>query len=206
MSEKKDLGAWWERCFLDQVCEDRQRVARLRAGQAAAFDEVYQAYRPRLFSFLARLTGQPALAEDLLQETFLRLARSAPSLAADTRLGAWLFTVARNLFISHQRWALLDVARLAEHRLFAMLRGAEPTPFALAAANQTQQRLELAVAALPMAHREVLLLVAVERLTPTEAAGVLGLEPATVRKRLSRARAMIAPQLRLHEGEGDGSS
>lgn len=166
-------------------------MAGLRRGDPAAFDQVYEAFRPRLFSFLVRLTGQQALAEDLLQETFLRLARAAPKLAPDTRLGAWLFTVARNLFISHRRWALLDVARLSELRMFASLERPRPSPFALLAADETQRRLEDAVAALPLHYREVVLLCAVERLAPTEAAAVLGLEPATVRKRLARARAII---------------
>ena len=50
-------------------------VARLRAGDPGAFDEVYDAYRPRVFAFLLRMTRNRALAEDLLDETWLRLAR-----------------------------------------------------------------------------------------------------------------------------------
>jgi len=171
------------------------RVAGLRRGDPQAFDQVYDAFRPRLFSFLVRLAGQHALAEDLLQETFLRLAKAAPTLSPDTRLGAWLFTVARNLFISHRRWALLDVARLSELSMFRRVQQSEPTPFARVAANETERRLEEAIAALALHYREVVLLCGIERLAPSEAAAVLGLEPATVRKRLARARAMIRSSL-----------
>ncbi len=174
---------------------DRLLVARLLRGEASAFDEVYAAYRPRLFSFLARLSGQPALADDLLQETFLRLATAAPELAPNTRIGAWLFTVARNLFVSHRRWALLDVARLSEIRLWAQLRGPHLTPFALASANETERRLESAIARLPLRYREVVLLITIERMSPSEVAEVLGLQPAAVRQRLARARAMLSTEV-----------
>jgi RNA polymerase sigma-70 factor (ECF subfamily) len=170
-------------------------VARLREGDASAFDEVYSAYRPRLYGFLTRLTKQPALADDLVQETFLRLARHAARLEADSRLEAWLFTVARNLFISQRRWALLDLARVGEARLWAKLAPPVPSPFASAAASETQSRLEVAIAALPLAYREVVLLVAVEGLAPSDAAQVMGLSAAATRQRLKRARAMILHEL-----------
>ena len=181
--------------MLVTVATERQLVAGLREGRSGAFDAIYEAYRPRLFSFLARLSGDPALAEDLLQETFLRLARSAPALRADTRIGAWLFTVARNLFVSQRRWALLDLGRLAEKHLWQRLRATPASPFALAAASETERQLEQAIANLPTRYREILLLVAIESMTPTEAAAVVQLEPATVRKRLQRARAMIEREL-----------
>ena len=82
---------------------DPDLVRRLRRGDAAAFDAIYAQMRPRLFGFLVRLTRDRALAEDLLQESFLRLARSAPGLDPQTNLRAWLFRVARNLTIDHQR-------------------------------------------------------------------------------------------------------
>ncbi len=170
-------------------------LARLRAGDPAAFDALYERYRPRLYSFLARLSGEPALAEDLLQETFMRLARHGPSLAPQSRIGPWLFTVARNLFLSQRCWALLDVARVSELRLWAQLEPSRPTPFAQAAANEAEQLVEQAIAELPLAYRETIPLVAVEGMTPTEAAPVMGLKSAAVRQRLARARAMIRARL-----------
>ncbi len=173
----------------------RAQIARLKAGDAAAFDAVYERYRPRLFSFLARLSGERALAEDLVQESFMKLARHAPRLADTTRIGAWLFTVARNLFISHKRWALLDIARVSELRLWTQLAEPQATPLAVATASETEQLIERAIASLPLAYREVLLLVAVDGMTPSEAATVIGLKPAAVRQRLARARVMIRAYL-----------
>ncbi|MBW2465255.1 MAG: sigma-70 family RNA polymerase sigma factor, partial [Deltaproteobacteria bacterium] len=96
------------------MSDDTRLVAALRRGDREAFDAIYDRYRPRVFAFLGRLSGDRVLAEDLLQETFVRLARRAPDLDAATRLRPWLFTVARNLFLDHRRWVILDFDRLRD--------------------------------------------------------------------------------------------
>lgn len=83
-------------------------VGRLKGRDGDAFDEVYAAYNPRLFNFLARLCRRRDVAEDLLEETWLRVVASAPRLRDDTRLAPWLFTIARNLFASYCRSRMLD--------------------------------------------------------------------------------------------------
>src|SRR5262245_45000271 len=72
-------------------------VARLRGGDTRAFDEVYDAYRPRVFAFLLRMARNRMVAEDLLDETWLRLVRAAPRLLPDTRLGPWLSSRSREI-------------------------------------------------------------------------------------------------------------
>src|SRR5262245_27271962 len=83
-------------------------VRRIRGGDSAAFDTVHAAFNARLFGFLARLARSRDIAEDLLEETWLRFVTHARRLDADTRLGPWLFTVARNLHISYCRSRVLD--------------------------------------------------------------------------------------------------
>ena len=78
-------------------------VERLRAGEHAAFDEVYDVYRARLYTFLVRLSRSRHVADDLSEELWLRLVTHAGRLRPDTRLGAWLFAVARNLYVSYCR-------------------------------------------------------------------------------------------------------
>jgi RNA polymerase sigma-70 factor (ECF subfamily) len=179
---------------------ERRLFEGLRDGEGEAFDRVYDHYRPRLFSFLLRLAKQQEVAEDLLQETWIRLARKAPTLREDTRLGPWLFTVARNLFLCHRRWRLLDGNRVQE--LFRTNLGAEASasPFEMLAATELERRLERALAALPLKYREVLLLVVIEGMTPAEAAQVCELKPEALRKRLQRAREMLAKHLAGAEG------
>jgi RNA polymerase sigma-70 factor (ECF subfamily) len=168
-------------------------VQALREGDASAFDVVYDQHRPRIHGWLLRMTRDRAVAEELLQETFLRLARHAPRLRPDTNLRAWLFTVARNLARSHRRWAWLDASRLLASRDRPATTA--PTPEDLAGASEAQRRVDAALAALPPASREVLLLVVYEHLEPGEAATVLGIEPAALRQRLARARQQLAEHL-----------
>ncbi len=170
-------------------------VGRLRAGDMQAFDEVYDAFRARVFAFLVRLARRRDLAEDLLEEVWLRLVTHVRRLEPDTRLAPWLFTVARNLYWSYCR------SRLLEQEAGASLIGLwpvpkpQPSPYEETAANEVAARVERALASLPPLYREVLLLVAGEELTPAEAARACGISPEALRKRLSRARARLADAL-----------
>jgi RNA polymerase sigma-70 factor (ECF subfamily) len=176
-----------------QEWTDPALVAGLRAADPAAFDHAFERYRAPIFGFLVRMTGRREVADELFQETWLRLARNAASLREDTHLRGWLFTVARNLATSHRRWAWLDGERLLELGRAAW--GGGDTPFDHAAANEAGRVLEAAVAQLSPALREVFLLVVVERMSPAEAADVLGARPDAVRQRLARARAELARSL-----------
>ena len=170
-------------------------VARVRAGDAAAFDVIHAEFNGRLFNFLARLSRRRDVAEDLLDETWLRFVNRADRLKPDTRLGPFLFTVARNLYLSYCRSRLLEDSQTADTIGLWPLGTPQPSPFESTVANETGRRIEEALAALPAAHREALLLVAVEGMKPAEAAHVCGITPEAMRQRISRARASIARQL-----------
>ena len=183
---------------------DRERelelVEGLRKGDPASFDAVYDAFNARLYNFLARLSNRRETAEDLLEETWLRLVAHGTRLRPDTRLGPWLFTVARHLHASHCRSRLVEDAH-AEGLLGLWPSGrAEPSPLVAAEANETERRVMQALAALPVTYRESLLLVAVEGLQPAEAAQVCGISAMAMRQRLSRARAALARSLEERAG------
>lgn len=169
-------------------------VVRLRAGDTTAFDEIYYTLNPRLLSFLRRMARNQAVAEDLAEETWLRLVLAREDLQADTRLIPWLFTVARNLFLSYCR------SRAREQAYTSDLISLWPdvparSPFDVASANEFERRLETALGELPTTYREVLLLVGVEGLRPADAALVCGLSGEALRQRLSRARQLLSQRL-----------
>ena len=174
---------------------EQQLVSGLRAGDPEAFDRVHDAFNSRLFNFLARLSNRRDVAEDLVEETWLRLVTHAHRLRPDTRLGAWLFTVARHLHASHCR------SRLLEESHAAGLIGLWPSgshgrsPFQALEATEGQRRLSAALASLPLSYREALLLVGVEGLRPSEAAAICGVTGETMRQRVSRGRALLARRL-----------
>jgi len=170
-------------------------VTRLRDGDAAAFDEVYAAFNRRLLAFLTRLSRSRDVAEDLVEETWLRLVAHAGRLRPDTQLGPWLYTVARNLYLSYCRSRVIEES--VDGRLMGLWpAGAEqPSPFEETAASEAERKIEHALATLPAIYREAVLLVGVEGMKPSEAATICGITAEAMRQRLSRARALLAERI-----------
>ena len=176
---------------------DAALVARLRGGDRSAFRELHARFAQATFGFLHRLAGRRDVAEDLHQEIWLSIARHAARLAPDTDLPAWIFTVARNRFISSRRRADIAVPSID------LTAGRAPeTTAELPPDDPTCRDLERALASLPEAHREILLLVGVEGLEVAQAAAVLAIRPDAARQRLARARAALAERL----AESDGAA
>jgi RNA polymerase sigma-70 factor (ECF subfamily) len=174
-------------------------VARLKGADAGAFDEVHAAFNTRLFNFLARLARRRDVAEDLLEETWLRFVDVLPRLRDDTRLAPLLFRIARNLHVSYCRSRAIEDEH-APGMIGLWPSGSPcPSPFEATVARETGERLDDALAALPAMYREALLLVAVDEMKPAEAAAVCGITPEAMRQRISRARAMLARQLGEHD-------
>lgn len=183
--------------MLGVEADERAWVEGLRRGDAQAFDAVFAAYRRRIYGYLVRMTRRKDAAEDLLQEAFLRLAQHARRLDADTRLGAWLFTVAHRVFISWTR-AQQVRAQLAGDLPKTEAATTDRSPLEALADSQSQLALERAFGTLASSYREVALLVGVEGLTPTEVAEILGEKPEAIRQRLARARTQLAAALGDH--------
>jgi RNA polymerase sigma-70 factor (ECF subfamily) len=177
------------RLSLEMLTPDQEALRLLERGDFRGFDLAYARYAEPIFGFLVRLCGSRALAEDLFQHTFLRLAEAGPRLRVDSNLRAWLFTVARNAFHSHARSRKLEACLDGEQ--LATLPASVGSPDA----NLELVELERALAAMSEADRELLLLFGVEGLSHAELSEVLALDPVTVRKRVSRARARLAEAL-----------
>lgn len=185
--------------------DEAEWIAQLQQGDRQAFARIYERYRVRLYSFLVRLCGRRDQADDLLQDTFVQLARHATRLRPDTQLSPWLYTVARNRYLSQRRTA---VSRLLQLRDFFLGATAAASPLVgnpqqTASERQEVARLEAALQRLPPSLREVILLLVVEDFDQNQVAQMLGLQPAALRKRLERARAQL--QWELSESEQGGS-
>jgi RNA polymerase sigma-70 factor (ECF subfamily) len=123
-------------------------VRRVREGDGAAFDAVHAEFNARLFGFLARLAGSRDTAEDLLEETWLRFVAHAGRLQGDTRLGPWLFTVARNLYVSYCRSRAFEASQ-AIQSIGLWPAGFSESPFEHAAGSELEHRVAAALAELP---------------------------------------------------------
>ena len=186
----------------DPAC-DPELLSRLRQGDDTAFREIYAAYRTKLYSFLLRLSGRRDLSEDLCQEVWLHLVAGPPILQPGMPLGPWLYRVARNTYINYLRSREYDADRTAEMTAIQFQPSPQADPLEELAESEIQQRLLGELARLPLLYRECLLLVACAGLAPQQAAGILDLPAATFRKRLSRAREMLAIRMGISKNHSD---
>jgi RNA polymerase sigma-70 factor (ECF subfamily) len=162
-----------------------------------AFEQTYAELRAPLYSFLVRLSGRADVAEDLAQEMWLRFARHA-HLLDEPR--PWLFTVARNLYRSYRRWAVLDADRLRELGFWP--RGAVESPFERLCSSEGERALERALASLPIREREIVLLCGPGGVEPVQAAAIVGISAEAFRQRLARARGKLRERLIADETRG----
>ncbi|MFO0749606.1 MAG: sigma-70 family RNA polymerase sigma factor [Myxococcota bacterium] len=179
-------------------------LARHVAGDALAFPELVERFKGPVFGFFRR-SVPPEAADDLFQETFLRVHKDAARYEPRRPFRVWLFTIAHNLLKSHHR------RRVVRRVLVDWWVGGPdgkpmdpadtaPRPEEAPATRQSMRWLEGALQALPERPRQALLLTQLEGLSLEEAAGVLGAPVATVKTWVHRGRQALAAARRAHEG------
>ena len=153
-----------------------------------------------LYNLARWLVRDPAEAEDLVQETYLRALRGVHQFQAGTNLRAWLFQILRNTFFTQHRRRNREPAAVDPDVLDAMAthRGAErggESPSGTADGTLSTD-LRTALEQLPEEYRAVVLLADLEDFTMSEVADILGRPVGTVKSRLFRARAILRDLLR----------
>ena len=167
------------------------------------FESAALACLDSLYRTALRLTRDPADAEDLVQDTYLKAFRAADRFEPGTNLKAWLFTIlhntARNRVRDRARAAVTfdsaAVERAADAPSDAAGRGAVETPETLLLRDTLDPDLQAAIDALPEAFREAVWLRDVEEFSYAEIAAMLDIPIGTVMSRLSRARRMLFDRL-----------
>jgi RNA polymerase sigma factor (sigma-70 family) len=166
---------------------DQVLMGRVQRGDLAALDDVFARHHAAIFGYLARWLGDPSAAEDLTQETFLRVLRQNGRAPTHDDLLPWLLKIARNLVIDRYRH---EQSRLTvdDH---AELCDPGPIPLDQLTKAERDHQLSDALAALAPAHREVLLLRAVDDLDYRNIALLLGCTEGAARVRVHRATAAL---------------
>ena len=182
---------------LRAVSDDGDLVARCRAGDPAAFRQLFREHRLAVTRLVHRMTGGSADLEDLVQEVFVQVHKSLGGFRREAQLGTWIYRIAINVVLMHRR--------AQKSRLTAV-----SAPSAATAVDESEQPDEqLArgrrVAALyrlldrmSEKKRTVYVLHELEGLTPAEIAKVVGAPVLTVRTRLFYARRTLLAEL-AHE-------
>ncbi|MFO0584888.1 MAG: RNA polymerase sigma factor [Anaeromyxobacter sp.] len=168
---------------------DERLMLRFRRGDARAFEVLVSRHRTPVHSFLVRLTGDRARAEDLCQDAFLRVVKAAATWEERATFKTWLFTIARNLASDEARRAAFRRADdLDAPGGAAATEAAEaPGPEEAVASALLRPKLEAALAALPAEQREVFLLREHAGLRFAEIAEVTGTPENTVKSRMRYA-------------------
>ena len=182
---------------------DRADMERLAAGNDAALNDLMERHATPVFHFLCRMVGNEDDANDLAQETFVRVFKSAKSFRAGEKFSTWLFTIAANLARNHFRWrsrhpalSLDSENSETEQSIGSTLPSNSPTPNEAALAKERAAAVRLAVQKLPEDLREAIVLCEWQELSLVEAAAILETTPKTVESRLYRARGILRERLK----------
>lgn len=168
-------------------------VARMAQGDRHALAEVYATYERPLLAYLRHLTGDPGLAEELLQDTFLAAWTGASGYTGRASVHGWLLGIARRRThdaLRRRRVQLVDATALDP------LPDAAPEPEDRVLLEAEHEDVAAAVHRLAPIHREVLILTFVHELSNQDLAEVLGIPLGTVKSRLHQAKRALRSALR----------
>lgn len=166
-------------------------MSRYAEGDETAFPIVHRAVSERLRSFLTRMGRSPVLADDLLQETFLRMHRARGSFELGARLLPWCYAIARNVYIDHVRQRAVRKER--PHALDAdeleldTPAGPDADGEQVTIASELATVVEKTLAKMPPNQREAFVLLRYEGLSVADAAAILGVTEGAVKLRAFHA-------------------
>jgi RNA polymerase sigma-70 factor (ECF subfamily) len=190
-------------------------MARFAAGDDGALAEVYDLGAPAVYTFLLRLTRDRSLAEDLTQETFLRIHRSRGLYRSGAAVLPWAYTIARRLFLDSVRSRRSEVQQNFDHdseaEPFAPQEegGASPSAEDLLADAELAQAVDEALAQIPEAQASAFRLLKGEGLSIAEVAAIMGTSKGSVKLRAHRAylslRALLGKRVFGRNAQGDPS-
>lgn len=189
--------------------DENRNVSRLieeaRAGNQEALQGIYELFAPRIFNFLARLSGSRQEAEDATQQTFLAVLQQLRTLRDPRQLESWIYRIARNEIYQKFRRKKpesledaglnSDVRRIEEERSHA-------DPEKLLLNSELRDRLESALGRLPLKLREVFILAVIQGLAYQEISAIVGRSLLSVKTDIYRARLHLRADLGRYLGAG----
>lgn len=183
-----------------RALEDREVIEIFVAGDERAFTEIYERYKTRIMNFIWRTIGDKERAEDLLQETLIRIYRHAWRFDNTKKFSTWIFTIAHNLAKNELRnrsrdpLVLFQTMRSAEEEDDRPLQfeDLKSRPDDMYRKRHLRLLVNRAVASLPEHHRQVFILREMEGKTYEDISEIIHCNLGTVKSRLNRARTAFA--------------
>ena len=188
---------------IDAPALDRADMQRLAGGHDAALNDLMARHARPVFQFLCRMLGNEDDANDLAQETFVRVHQHRASFRPGAKFTTWLYTIAANLARNHHRWVSrhpsisLDAeSETTGQSIGDVLPSTEPSPAGAVMAAERAAAVRAAVEQLPADLREVIILCEWQDLSAAEAAASLDTTPKAIDNRLYRARNLLRDRLK----------
>ena len=194
---------------LDELCDEELMIA-YRDGDVVAFEILVKRHERGIFNFIVRSTGRRDLAEELLQEVFLRIVKSAPKYEQTAKFTTWAYTIARNICIDRARKAKKysevsldntmggdDDGQTFKDALVDEDGGSATVDYDK---QQFVKRLKGALAELPDEQREVFVMREFSGLKFREIAEVLEIPVPTVKSRMRYALETLRGHLQMYKG------
>ena len=189
---------------------DQLLVERVQGGDRRAFDLLVLRYQQRIVKLIMRYVHDPAEAQDVAQEAFMKAYRALPGFRGDSAFYTWLYRIsintAKNYLVALQRRPVdyeLDLQDPDSYEVNARLRD-EETPEGLALQEELRQTVERTIASLPEELRTAIMLREIDGLSYEEIAQAMDCPVGTVRSRIFRAREAIEKSIESLAGTAPG--
>ena len=176
---------------------DEELIAAFQQGRIEAYNILVGRYKNPLINFVYRYLGDYDQADDVVQETFIRLYQKASSYRPVAKFSTWLYTIATNL-------AKTQLRSRSRHGLFSLSRRTADNPDKdfelrddrypadqLAESSLKQEQIQRALNSLPEQFREAVILCDIQELTYEEICGITGMNMGTLKSRLNRGRSQL---------------
>ncbi len=171
---------------------DKELLTKLMAGDVDAFSALVDRYKVRLFNLIYRILQNKQEAEDILQETFLRVFKEKKRYSSKYAFSTWIYTIALNLCRNElkrkKRFKFFGIDLVKDDHRFAV--------YPQGNSCNLSSILEKAIASLPAKYREAFLLREVNHLSYEEMSQCMGVPLGTVKSRVNRARLMLQNKLK----------
>lgn len=182
--------------------ETRRLVARCKKGERGAFDDLMRRYDKKVYNFAYRLCGAYDEANDIAQETFVRVYNALPNFRGDSSFITWLFRITTNVYLDERKrqrarpaQSLEEIIELEETTVNRQIEDPSPGPEETVEVRERGDLLQAAINSLPEYQRAMIVMYHTENRSYEEIAEALDMPIGTVKSRLNRARLSLREKL-----------
>ncbi len=181
-------------------------VADAQGGDVEAFQELFDAYGPKILNYLFRMTGSREMAEDLAQETFILAFKKLSSLRDARKFQSWIFRIAQNnvyqaFRVSKPQMISIDEDKTKELSDIQRLATPRSGPEAEVLSDELQVVIQNAINALPEKYKTVFVLSAIQKLSYKEISKIVGRSLASIKSDIHRARVEVRDKIKGYIGD-----